>query len=433
LAESKIPVLTEVYKPKTEAKSPRQEDPTLGITPELISRVSAHVRPRLEAEITQSVLESLSAFVRKDIMSEFQLEIKKTQEEIVSSTKDFVDRTKADLKTEMPRMYQDSIDLAQINLKEKFSLIETEAAARFDVTLSELIGSATQKAVSDVVLQTDKMEADVNARIMQYVDGEMQKFQQNALEENQALLQTRLESISHAAQEAVTKEVAAFQEQTIAIHQQQLNESLTSLQNSISEDAKLRLQTELETIQQTAIGLHQTQLTESLNSLLQISGERAEHELMNKMHSFQEKLQNNHQAQLEQATEIALQSIKDRIEESTQEQVDVMETQVGSIQQEKLAQLRETFNEEKTEIFNAAAAEIKTSFTEQMAAKGMEVREHFLTLVNGDLPSVQEVLKENIQQILESAIPEMEESLRLKLVAELNQLLLKVKFVLPDD
>lgn len=432
MAESKIPVLTEVYKPKAEAKPARQEDPTLGITPELISRVSAHVRPRLEAEITQSVLESLSAFVKKDVLNEFQHEIKKTQEEIVASTKDFVDRTKADLKTEMPRMYQDSIDLAQINLKEKFSLIETEAAARFDVTLSELIGSATQKAVSDVVSQTDKTEADASARIVQYIDSEMQTFQQKTLEENQVLLQTRLESISQAAQEAVTKEIQAFQEQTIALHQAQLNESLTGLQQSISQDSKQRLQTELEAIQQIAIGEHQAQLTQSLNSLLQVSGEGAERELMDKMHDFQEKLQINHRAQLEQATEIALQSIKDRIEESTQEQVGIMDAQVGSIQQETLAQLRETFNEEKTEIFNAAAAEIKTAFTEQMAAKGMEVREHFLTLVNGDLPSVQEVLKENIQQILESAIPELEESLRVKLVAELNQLLLKVKFVLPD-
>lgn len=432
MAESKIPVLTEVYKPKAEAKPARQEDPTLGITPELISRVSAHVRPRLEAEITQSVLESLSAFVKKDVLSEFQHEIKKTQEEIVASTKDFVDRTKADLKTEMPRMYQDSIDLAQINMREKFSLIEAEAAARFDVTLSELIGSATQKAVSDVVSQTDKTEADASARIVQYIDSEMQTFQQKTLEENQVLLQTRLESISQAAQEAVTKEIQAFQEQTIALHQAQLNESLTGLQQSISQDSKQRLQTELEAIQQIAIGEHQAQLTQSLNSLLQVSGEGAERELMDKMHDFQEKLQTNHRAQLEQATEIALQSIKDRIEESTQEQVGIMDAQVGSIQQETLAQLRETFNEEKAEIFNAAATEIKTAFTEQMAAKGMEVREHFLTLVNGDLPSVQEVLKENIQQILESAIPELEESLRVKLVAELNQLLLKVKFVLPD-
>ena len=432
MAESKIPVLTEVYKPKVEAKPVRQEDPTLGITPELISRVSAHVRPRLEAEITQSVLESLSAFVRKDILKEFQHEIRKTQEEIVSSTKDFVDRTKADLKTEMPRMYQDSIDLAQVNLKEKFSAIEGEAATKFDATLSELAESATQKAVSDVVSQTDKAETDASARILQYIDSEMQIFQKKTLEENQVLLQTQLDSISQAAQETVTQEIKAFQEKAIALHQAQLSESLANLQQSISQDAKQRLQAELVAIQQTAIGEHQTQLTESLNSLLQTSGESAEHDLMDKMHDFQEKLQTNHRAQLDQATEIALQSIKDRIEESTQEQVDIMDTQVGSIQQETLAQLREIFNEEKIEIFNATATEIKTTFTEQMAAKGMEVRENFLTLVNGDLPSVQEVLRENIQQILESAIPDLEENLRVQLVAEINQLLLKVKFVLPD-
>ncbi len=316
MAESKIPVLTEVYQPKPEAKPARQDDPTLGISPELVSRVAAHVRPRLEAEITQSVLESLSAFVRKDVMKEFQHEIRKTQEEIVSSTKDFVDRTKADLKTEIPLMYQDGIELAQANLTEKFSELKTDATSKFDAILSGIVETATQKAISQVVSQAETTQADTSVRILQYINEEMQTFQQKTLEANQVLLQTYLESISRAAQEAVAKEMQDFQAKTIADHQ---------------------------------------------------------------------------------------------------------------------AQLRESFNEEKTEIFNAAAAEIKTTFTEQMAAKSMEVRENFLVLVNGDLPSVQEVLKENIQQILTTAMPDLEDNLRIQLTAELHQLLLKVKFVLPES
>jgi hypothetical protein len=61
--DNKIPLLTEVYQPKAKpsfaediVKPSRHDDPTLGITPELIARVTSHVRPRLEAEITQSVL-----------------------------------------------------------------------------------------------------------------------------------------------------------------------------------------------------------------------------------------------------------------------------------------------------------------------------------------------------------------------------------------
>ena len=68
-ADKKIPLLTEVYQPKPSAQpapSPKLDDITL-ITPELIARVTGHVRPRLEAEITQSVLISVRDALRKDL------------------------------------------------------------------------------------------------------------------------------------------------------------------------------------------------------------------------------------------------------------------------------------------------------------------------------------------------------------------------------
>ncbi|PPD57125.1 MAG: hypothetical protein CTY10_00685, partial [Methylotenera sp.] len=95
--DSKIPVLTEVYQPKAKAEpqANRQTDPTLGITPELIARVTSHVRPRLEAEITQAVLENLRDTLKKDLIQDLQAEVGKTKLTIEADVSDFVDKTKA--------------------------------------------------------------------------------------------------------------------------------------------------------------------------------------------------------------------------------------------------------------------------------------------------------------------------------------------------
>ena len=83
------------------------------------------------------------------------------------------------------------------------------------------------------------------------------------------------------------------------------------------------------------------------------------------------------------------------------------------------------------DIYSAAVGEVKAKFVEEMNAQSLALREEFLSTVNGDLPAVQEVLRDNIQQILAGALPALEQDLRLQLTEELQQLLLKVKFVLP--
>jgi hypothetical protein len=120
LAEDKIPVLTEVYKPKAGKQTKSTTSDTLDVTPDLVAKVIAQVKPRLESEITDFVLEELRA------------ELKKAHSDVISSTQDFVDKTKANLKTELPSMYQESVKLSQIdidNLKQT-TLNDTSLAVR---------------------------------------------------------------------------------------------------------------------------------------------------------------------------------------------------------------------------------------------------------------------------------------------------------------
>ena len=87
---------------------------------------------------------------------------------------------------------------------------------------------------------------------------------------------------------------------------------------------------------------------------------------------------------------------------------------MGRIQQEAFAKLREEFGVEKDRMLSEATAEAKAVFAAQMTEG-------------------QEALKQNIERVVNQAIPDMESRVRKQLTADLQQLLLKVKFVLPEN
>nr|MCH9799070.1 hypothetical protein [Betaproteobacteria bacterium] len=127
------------------------------------------------------------------------------------------------------------------------------------------------------------------------------------------------------------------------------------------------------------------------------------------MAEFQESIVREYQQQINET----LDAIGKRAEESASEQIGVMHSRVGTMQQEAFTKLKQEFVVEKETMLSAATDEIKTTFSSQ-------------------INDGQEKLKESIEASLNKAIPDMESRLRAQLVTELQQLLLKVKFVLPE-
>lgn len=327
-------------------------------TAELAQSLSAQIKPRLEAEITDFALDEL------------RTEIKKAHSEIIESTESFVDKTKADLKTEMPKMYQKSIDLAQVDLTESF----------------------------------EKLQSDTNTEI----------------------------ATAMATVKGVLQEVESKQQELITEHHAELNTTFDALKKEVQENLSAVVSTEITALQEKAMDEHKGQLNAALAGFLQVQGEEAEQSLLRKMQDYQEKLHVDYQEKLTGQVTDALETIKERVEESTEEQIGIMHSQVGTIQQETFAMLRQDFSAEKDLVFNDAANEIRTTFAEKMAEESHVINEQFLAKVNGNLPEVHQVLQDNIQSILDKAIPELEDRLRDELTEEIKGLLLKVKFVLPD-
>jgi uncharacterized protein (DUF2267 family) len=405
VADKKIPLLTDVYQPKAalatgaqaESKQVRLDDSAF-ITPELIARVIAHIKPRLEADITKTVAESLHEVLKSDLIKALQDEIVTTQATIESRTVDFVDKTKADLKTELPRMYQNSADLVFNNLSENISALQIDATSKFDATLTEVIQASVEAASVQINSHVETLQTDISARIANDLNQEMQAFQAQALDSHQALLGKELnqvfQSISQSAKADLQQQLDAMQAEALIQMRATFNEAMPSIYTSAVAEQQEAMTTEI--------------------------GER----LTQEMDAFQVKSLSEHQTQLSELMTTTLHALNQNAKQELQQQMSLNQAEI-------LAQMRTTFSEAIPSIYAAAAEEMKAKFADEMTVQTMQVRDNFLSTVNADLPAVQEVMRENIQQVLATALPTLENDLRRQLTTELQDLLLKVKFVLP--
>jgi pheromone shutdown protein TraB len=146
--------------------------------------------------------------------------------------------------------------------------------------------------------------------------------------------------------------------------------------------------------------------------------------LNQEMLAFQEQSLSSHQTQLRDGLTNIFQSVNNQAKTDLRQQMEL-------IQAEALNQMRDSINEAIPTIYTAAAEEIKAKFAEDMLMQSKQVKDNFLSMVNADLPAVQEVMRDNIQQVLATTLPTLENDLRKQLTVELHDLLQKVKFVLP--
>ena len=408
-ADKKIPLLTEVYRPKPSEAQKQKPDDAVLITPELIARVTGHVRPRLEAEITQSVLVSVRDALRKDLLQDFQLEIKNAQLALEANTSNFVDKTKADLKTELPQMYQSSAELVFKNLSEKIAGLQTNAITTLDASLTQVTEQSLQVAIEALHSTVAGLQAETSAQIAHDLNQEMQAFQAQSLDHHQSVLRQEVtgifEATSQEAKADLQQQLAGLQAEALLQMRTTFTEAMPSIytdaiqeqQEEIVAKISQNLNQEMEAFQAQSVSQHQTQLAQSINS---------------------------HQTQLEQ-------SLTSNVEFISQNAKDDLAERLRLIQTEAVEQMRSTLNAAIPSIYAAAGDDVKAKFADDMAVQSEQLRESFLTNINADLPAVQEVMRENIQQILATSLPNLELDLRNQLTEELHDLLLKVKFVLP--
>jgi hypothetical protein len=418
-ADKKIPLLTEVYQPKPSAEpapKPRPDEASL-ITPELIARVTGHVRPRLEAEITQSVLISVRDVLRKDLLQDLQAEIKNAQLALEENTSNFIDKTKADLKTELPQMYQNSADLVFNSLSQKIAGLQTDAVTNLDASLAQVTEQSLQAASEALTSNIAGLQSQLSTQITHDLTQEMQAFQADDIFETTSHdAKTDLQQqLSGLQTDALTQMRATFTEAMPSIYTNAIAEQQEQIMAQISQN----LHQEMQAFQAESLSQHQTQLADSIGQhQIQLADSIGQHQ------ALLEQATSSHQAELAGSLTSNFESISTNAKEDLAERLRL-------IQADAVEQMRSTLNTAIPSIYAAAGDDVKAKFADEMTEQSQQMRDNFLTTINADLPAVQEVMRENIQQILASTLPSLEQDLRLQLTKELEELLLKVRFVLP--
>lgn len=432
-ADKKIPLLTEVYQPKPSAEpapKPRPDEASL-ITPELIARVTGHVRPRLEAEITQSVLISVRDVLRKDLLQDLQVEIKNAQLALQENTSNFIDKTKADLKTELPQMYQNSADLVFNSLSQKIAGLQTNAVTNLDASLAQVTEQSLQAASEALTSNIAGLQSQLSTQITHDLTQELQAFQTDASGNHQALLRQEMtdifETTSHDAKTDLQQQLSGLQTDALTQMRATFTEAMPSIytnaiaeqQEQIMAQISQNLHQEMQAFQEKSISQHQSQLADSISQhQTQLADSISQHQ------SLFEQATSSHQAELAGSLTSNFESISTNAKEDLAERLRL-------IQADAVEQMRSTLNAAIPSIYAAAGDDVKAKFADEMTEQSQQMRDNFLTTINADLPAVQEVMRENIQQILASTLPSLEQDLRLQLTKELEELLLKVRFVLP--
>ncbi len=490
MADKKIPLLTEVYQPKAsnspsssvelESKA-RKSDANL-ITPELIARIASHIKPRLEADITKAVTDSVREALEKDLVKVIQNEMLTAQASIEARTVDFVDKTKADLKTDLPRMYQASANMVLNSLNDNISALQSNAISTFDGQISSVLQTAVDSANTQIGSRVEVIKAEASARIVRDVNQQLDVFQAQSLDNHQTTLNQAMQQVFQSIvqqgksklqeqihnmqtdalakvrteftdampsiyttaigdqQYLITAQISErlnqgmqdFMQKTLADHQASLGLEARKTLESTTQQAKVELQQRLETQQAESLSHVRATFIEAMPAIYaeSVASQQANitahigEKLNQEMQVFQVQSISQHQAQLTEAMAATFKTLNNAAKQDLQQQMGVLQT-------ETLAQINTTFKEAIPSIYTAAADESKAKFVDEMTAQSMQVRENFLSTINADLPAVQEVMRDNIQQILATSLPSLELDLRNQLTSELQDLLLKVKFVLP--
>lgn len=234
MAEDKIPVLTEVYKPKAIVKSASEVSDASEMTSDFISKVTAKIRPRLESEITEFVLDK------------FKAEIKKAHIDVIASTQNFVDKTKADLKTELPKMYQDSVRLAQVDTDalKKAALDDVLGQIRNEmIGFQETIVREYQQQINQTLAAIAKQAEESASEQIGIMHSRVGTIQQEAF----AKLREEFSAEKALMLKAANDELEATFSNQMTKQQQALQASIEAIINQSLPDIESRLHTQLTT------------------------------------------------------------------------------------------------------------------------------------------------------------------------------------------
>ena len=141
LKQKNIPGLTEIYE-ATEQQA---------LTPVFFEFAMAQLKPLLEdalaeaalkhqnTEIKQAILDELRPALNQELQQQINDSLQQSQQSLVREMGDFLDKTKADLATEIPQIYQARAEIFQAEMTDQLAQLQVQTIASLRAEFEQLM------------------------------------------------------------------------------------------------------------------------------------------------------------------------------------------------------------------------------------------------------------------------------------------------------
>ena len=345
MQEEEIPLLTEVHALSTSAAGK-----PVRLSADLIAGIIEQIKPQLAAEIEQSLVGKLKINLREDLM-------------------DGLIRESMNVQIALSADINAKLEHSQLSLVTK---IEQTLAQETDLAIKNLQQAVMQNTVNFV----DKAKADLATEIPKM------------LHTNTSIIKTDLDA-----------ELNKMQQDAIADVQARLMQNLPLLENSI----KSQLQTSVASIEATAV-------------------ENATHLLQKKMRQLHDSLLIEHQANLTQ-------ELSAKYHELTQQTHSELNAYLETLQVQSQQQLENKLGDTFPALYQGLSDELGATLKRDFEGLAQNASQDFLQLLNAQLPAVEQVLANKVQEVLALELPRVEQKIKGNIEAEVGILLGSVRLV----
>ena len=264
MKEEDIPLLTEVHAVATNAAGKPAK-----LSIDLIVEIIEQIKPHLVAEIEHSQL-SLVEKIEQKLTQKIDLAIQKAQQAVMDNTVHFVDKAKADLATEIPKMLHMTMTVIKTDMDAELNKMQEDTTANVQAKLTQDLPLMEQSLKSKLQTTVASLEVTTVENATYLLQEKLDQLHQNLLFEHQEKLALELTAkyreLTEQTQRDLNSYIEVLQSQSQQHLENKLGDTFPMLYQGLSDELGATLKRDFEGLANNAI----QDFLQSLNAKLPV-------------------------------------------------------------------------------------------------------------------------------------------------------------------
>jgi len=291
--EEEIPLLTEVHVVSASATGKPMRLPA-----DLIAGIIEQIKPQLVAEIEQS----LSAKIQQTLRQEIDLAIQNLQQAVMQNTVNFIDKAKADLATEIPKMLHANTSLIKTDLDAELNKMQQNAIVDVQASLMQNLPLLEKSLKSQLQTAVAGIEATAVENTTHLLQEKMGQLHDSLLIEHQANLMQEFSAkyleLTQQTQGELKSYLATLQAQSQQQLEDKLGDTFPVLYQGLSDELGATLKRDFEGLAQNASQDFLQLLNAKLPAVEQVLANKVKEVLDAELPRVEQKIKGNIEAEV---------------------------------------------------------------------------------------------------------------------------------------